>query len=254
MRKRKIWSHELYAQSNVRLVEQTIDPRTSVYDDVDWLIGNHSDELSPWLPVIALKSSKLTKCNFFLIPCCFFDFTCKYDVKKPHESRYDTYLNFLREICQACGFSVYKDKLRIPSTRNVCFICSLDNESDSDLSIESSLKRKVISIVEDSSSADSFTVGFKARDLDLEKAKSTRNCTKNVNFELRVVIVRKVLAHLLSETENVKCVHMKKEDGSNWNAGATVTLGDVAKLFDKETLNKLKLECGGISKLRPIIF
>ena len=42
---------------------------------------------------------------------------------------------------------------------------------------------------------------------------------------------------------------IRKEDGSEWNAGATLTLGFIANLFEKETLNKLKLECGGISMI-----
>ena len=34
----------------------TITPSTeSVYPDSDWLIGNHSDELTPWIPVMAAR-------------------------------------------------------------------------------------------------------------------------------------------------------------------------------------------------------
>jgi tRNASer (uridine44-2'-O)-methyltransferase len=249
MRKRKIWSSKFYLDSNVKLLEQTIDPRSCCFEDVDWLIGNHSDELSPWLPVIALKSSKKDKCNFFLIPCCFFDFTCKYEVKKKGESRYDTYLNFLKEVCHACGFHVFRDKLRIPSTKNVCFICSLNPGSDhtQEANFDSSLRKKVLEIVADSNSLDEFSVDFKARDLQMEKDKSTRNCTKNVKFELRNFIIKRVLEHLLNDSKESRSI--RKEDGSEWNAGATLTLGFIANLFEKETLNKLKLECGGISMI-----
>lgn len=27
----------------------------SLFPDVDWLIGNHSDELTPWIPVMAAR-------------------------------------------------------------------------------------------------------------------------------------------------------------------------------------------------------
>ena len=34
----------------------TITPSTeSVYPESDWLIGNHSDELTPWIPVMAAR-------------------------------------------------------------------------------------------------------------------------------------------------------------------------------------------------------
>ena len=257
MRKRKIWSNKFYLDSNVKLVEQTIDPRSCHFEDVDWLIGNHSDELSPWLPVIALKSSKKIKCNFFLIPCCFFDFTSKYEVKKRGESRYDTYLNFLKDIIRTCGFHVIRDKLRIPSTKNVCFICNYrvqDSKSlESESNIDSSLKKRVLDIIDDSNSLNEFSVDFKARDLQMEKDKSTRNCTKNVDFELKNFIIKRVLENLLADSNESKCVFIKKEDGTDWNAGSTLTLNGVANLFDKETLNKLKLECGGISKITFLI-
>ena len=47
-----------------------------------WLLGNHSDELTPWIPIIAARSSlyamrhfdaRETRCKFFLLPCCFHD-------------------------------------------------------------------------------------------------------------------------------------------------------------------------------------
>jgi hypothetical protein len=112
---------------------------------------------------------------------------------------------------------------------------------------DSSLRKKVLEIVADSNSLDEFSVDFKARDLQMEKDKSTRNCTKNVEFELRNFIIKRVLEHLLNDSKESRSI--RKEDGSEWNAGATLTLGFIANLFEKETLNKLKLECGGISMI-----
>lgn len=95
MRRRRVWQNEFYLKLNIKLEEKTINPQTDIYEDFDWLIGNHSDELSPWLPIIAKRTSSVSnlKCNFLLIPCCFFDFYNKFDVKQKGESRYDTYLN-----------------------------------------------------------------------------------------------------------------------------------------------------------------
>jgi SAM-dependent methyltransferase len=128
MRKRKIWDNAYYAKLNVKLLERTIDAQTSTFPDCDWLIGNHSDELSPWLPIIAHKSSieRKSDCNFMLIPCCLFDFYSKFEAKSNKQSRFDTYVDFLESVANECKYRVYKDKLRIPSTRNVCLIGLVD--------------------------------------------------------------------------------------------------------------------------------
>lgn len=40
----------------VILKEGSITPSDkTLFPDVDWLIGNHSDELTPWIPVIAAR-------------------------------------------------------------------------------------------------------------------------------------------------------------------------------------------------------
>lgn len=47
----------------------------TLFPEYDWLIGNHSDELTPWLPVMAARSSFKTR--FFVLPCCAHDFNQK---------------------------------------------------------------------------------------------------------------------------------------------------------------------------------
>ena len=47
MRERKIWSNQFYKEKSIKLAESTINPSEDVFEDCDWLIGNHSDELSP---------------------------------------------------------------------------------------------------------------------------------------------------------------------------------------------------------------
>jgi hypothetical protein len=62
--------------------------------------------------------SKYTS-RYFVLPCCHYDFDCKFSGKKQGLSNYRTYLNFVKEIGEVCGFKVEEDTLRIPSTKRV---------------------------------------------------------------------------------------------------------------------------------------
>jgi len=115
VRRRKIW--DTYGPQTC-LEEGAITPNDkNLFPDVDWLIGNHSDELTPWIPVIAARSSY--GCRFFVLPCCFFDFTGKYSRRQSRKTQYREYLDFIMEVGLACGFHVEEDCLRIPSTKRV---------------------------------------------------------------------------------------------------------------------------------------
>ncbi|TKR67429.1 hypothetical protein L596_023583 [Steinernema carpocapsae] len=56
IRKRNIWD-EFIAQG-VQLCEASLDPQTAsgMPEGADYLIGNHSDELTPWIPIMAAKT------------------------------------------------------------------------------------------------------------------------------------------------------------------------------------------------------
>ncbi|XP_047422447.1 probable tRNA (uracil-O(2)-)-methyltransferase isoform X2 [Sciurus carolinensis] len=115
VRRRKIW--DLYGPQT-QLEEDAITPgEETLFPGVDWLIGNHSDELTPWIPVIAARSSY--DCRFFVLPCCFFDFTGKFCRRQSGKTQYREYLDFIREVGLSCGFQVEEDCLRIPSTKRV---------------------------------------------------------------------------------------------------------------------------------------
>ena len=246
MRKRRLWTNDFYSKSNIKLVEKTINPSLEIYPDCDWLIGNHSDELSPWIPIIARKSANTSKleCNFILIPCCFFDFNSKFELKKKNESRYETYLDYLEKISTLTGVKCFKDKLRIPSTRNVCFISQTLSENEFEAKEDDKkLKEAIEKLI-----TETEMVEFKAREMGQENARSSRNCTKNVELETRNLIVRTVIEHLLKNDCN-DCIYLDRYDGSKWNSGRAVKISDLANLFDQETLNKLKLECGGLKTL-----
>lgn len=139
--KRKIWSRWLSsAPKNVRfeLHEEAVSLETvsEKYGecDVTWLIGNHSDELTPWMAVLARKLNA----NYLLIPCCSFDFDgTKFDknqpnfkefLKSPHRSKsvgtHAQYQSYIKSIAlELCHFETFQeDILRIPSTKKQAFI------------------------------------------------------------------------------------------------------------------------------------
>jgi tRNASer (uridine44-2'-O)-methyltransferase len=122
MRRRRSWS--LFDSS--LYLESLIDPHSSILhnliisNEYTFLIGNHSDELTPWLPVLARQCS----CDVFLLPCCFFDFSGKKFITNNHDdtTQYEQYLLYIENISKILEFDIKKDKLRIPSTKNICFM------------------------------------------------------------------------------------------------------------------------------------
>ncbi|CAF1201350.1 unnamed protein product [Rotaria sordida] len=122
MRHRRSWS--LFGSS--LYLELLIDPHSStlhnliISNQYNLLIGNHSDELTPWLPVLASQCF----CDVFLLPCCFFDFSGKKFITNNHNNttQYEQYLNYIEKIANILDFNIRKDKLRIPSTKNICFM------------------------------------------------------------------------------------------------------------------------------------
>ncbi|XP_077085702.1 putative tRNA (uracil-O(2)-)-methyltransferase isoform X2 [Siphateles boraxobius] len=118
IRKRKIW--DMYGPGT-HLEENAITPSNGfLFPTTDWLIGNHSDELTPWIPVIAARSSY--SCRYFVLPCCFFDFCGKYQRRQCKKSQYKEYIDFITDVSTVCGFHTEEDCLRIPSTKRVCII------------------------------------------------------------------------------------------------------------------------------------
>ncbi|CAG8710095.1 11159_t:CDS:10, partial [Acaulospora morrowiae] len=117
-RKRKIW--DIFQEKGTNLKVETLQPNSVKFPNVDWLIGNHADELVPWIPIIAAKSSENTK--FMVIPCCFYALSgVKYNFEKRITcgGKYKAYQEYIQEIIEKCGFVVEYDWLRIPSTKNV---------------------------------------------------------------------------------------------------------------------------------------
>lgn len=157
LQKRDIWS-QYPARVTASLRHEEMDPTTYDCSQYDWILGNHSDELSPWLPVMASRSQRakherpacvpgggtsagergereLSRAypRFFVLPCCFFDF----DGKKVSFGRtrrtlgvratagtgkYEQYCSWIAQISKAFGFTVEYENLRIPSTKYVSLL------------------------------------------------------------------------------------------------------------------------------------
>ena len=138
-----------------------------------WLIGNHSDELTPWIPLIAHnQTQKGYRCQFMVIPCCFHDLhgykntparwhfrlpslsrdyqdsedtisdTDDDELAKPEpvsdeckslDGRYANYLHYIQQIMTTIGYQKTIEHLRIPSTKNVCLIGTIPKYTNSDV-------------------------------------------------------------------------------------------------------------------------
>ncbi|KAM8939806.1 putative tRNA (uracil-O(2)-)-methyltransferase [Pelodytes ibericus] len=278
VRRRKIW--DMYGPETI-LEESAILPSDEyLFPDTDWLIGNHSDELTPWLPVIAARSSY--SCCYFVLPCCFFNFYGKYNRKSSKKTQYREYLDFVTEVGQQCGFSVEEDCLRIPSTKRVCLIGKsrtylsseevLIDEQRKDYiksqhvgNLDSAKTWPCVMEVEGHSGhcdADTTLVGSKSPQDHLEKehenwisgfqprekVEQIRNCALLPRDFIDKTVLQ--VAMLLLNSINEGMAEKVVDTGHpTWNRGRCLTLRDVAEELDKETLQRLKNECGGLQTL-----
>lgn len=136
-RARKSWAH-YPAPIQSRLREEIIIPyqakedttvledsesKISVTDTTDWpantfIIGNHSDELTVWIPLLGHP--------FMVVPCCSHALTgarYRYPAKSPERaSTYAALVDKVEEVAKSTGWQVEKEMLRIPSTRNAAVI------------------------------------------------------------------------------------------------------------------------------------
>ncbi|KAJ8008192.1 hypothetical protein DPEC_G00102210 [Dallia pectoralis] len=255
VRKRKIW--DMYGPET-NLEETAITPSDGfLFPRTDWLIGNHSDELTPWIPVIAARSSFF--CQYFVLPCCFFDFYGKYQRRQCRKSQYKEYIDFISEVSTTCGFNTEEDCLRIPSTKRVCLVgrsrsyqesgellaeecrakyiqsrqtCSGATVHGSEAKGESKCHHDLLETVR--SHGNDWGEGFQPR----ERVETVRNCASLPRDFIDGIVLR-VANTLLGLT---------KDEGA-WNAGGSLPVREVAELLEPETLQVLKNECGGLQTL-----
>lgn len=133
MRARKSWSSYTPSAS---LKQWTFQPSTLLlphHPDTHsewtnaWLIGNHADQLTPWLPLLATHHRAA---GFINLPCCYYALDGTRDFRlllktggaSSPVSRNEQYLAYVSQLHERFGWQVELDPLRIPSTRNWCFV------------------------------------------------------------------------------------------------------------------------------------
>ncbi|XP_043825507.1 probable tRNA (uracil-O(2)-)-methyltransferase isoform X2 [Dromiciops gliroides] len=267
VRRRKIWN--MYGPQT-QLEESAIRPNDSyLFPDVDWLIGNHSDELTPWIPLIAASRRQSKK------------------------TQYREYLDFIKEVGFTCGFQVEEDCLRIPSTKRVCLIGKSRTYPATEEALVDKQRTQYIDSRqscaqlphgEDSSCSSSgctietnhcehhtylnylsdelpkgqfpenerkvpqengiWINGFQPRD----KIEQVRNCA-SLPRDFIDHIVLKVANLLLNGKQQNPKEESSDRSSKTWNRGGSLSLAEVANELDRETLQRLKRECGGLQTL-----
>lgn len=246
VRKRGIW--DLYPSTTVLKVQAIVPSDSSIFPDIDWIIGNHSDELSPWLPVISARSSY--KSRYFLLPCCAFEFSGKkFQRRCSSVSQYMDFLNYAKEISDICGFQTHIDRLKIPSTKRICLIgCERVYPSDEQVAREKQIQafidsRSLNSTMEITSATthgnNNWNMDFQPRS-NVEKV---QNCT-TINKTIQNDIVDRVFTQLLQKKR-----YLSDSPQPHWNLGGKVSLNDLAKSIPGDQLKALKSECGGLQTL-----
>lgn len=136
VRARVSWSHFPEA-TNQNLRVGALDPTNDVsLPPGAFIIGNHADELTPWVPILAISCRASGYLN---LPCCPWEFDKRYErsgtTEFPlpsadfvellnlggdgkHTSSYSMYRIWLAKLSYHCGWDVESEILRIPSTRN----------------------------------------------------------------------------------------------------------------------------------------
>lgn len=205
----------------------------NLFPDTDWIIGNHSDELTPWVPVLTLRSSYL--CNFFLLPCCAFNFDgSKYRRRNSSKSQFSEYLEYIENLSMQCGFSVKSDRLKIPSTKRICIVGSqrLYPQNEHDLYCQKI--QSVITPLSLVNNTDCWIPDFKPR----ESVEKVRNCTR-IDKSIIEYFIELVAKHLLKD-----CL-----TNPEWSSGKVTDIPDLVRLMPADMLKNLKAECGGIQTL-----
>lgn len=243
VRKRGIW--DLYPSTTVLKTEAVVPSDCSLFPDVDWIIGNHSDELSPWVPVISARSSYNSR--YFLLPCCAFEFSGKkYQRRGASASQYMDFLCYAQKISDVCGFKTLIDRLKIPSTKRICLIGSERNYPSDEQNQRCDDIQEFINASSGSSDAvtgqqqtDKWNNEFQPRS-NIEKI---QNCT-TVDKGIQNSIVETVFYELIKKKR-----YLPDSCMPNWNLGGTISLNDLVKIISKEKLKALKSECGGLQTL-----
>lgn len=146
-------------------------------------------------------------------------------------------MQYIKQLCEDCGFKTNTDRLKIPSTKRICLVGRGRTYPKEDYMtychrIQDIIHKK--SIPTNNDNETSWLKDFKARD----PVERVRNCTQ-IDKSLIENIVETISKYLLEEC-SVE---------SNWSLGRTVELSEVVQLISQDKLKSLKSECGGLQTL-----
>ncbi|KAI9461330.1 hypothetical protein HD554DRAFT_2206749 [Boletus coccyginus] len=174
LRARTSWDHypertraalHVHALDLTQYARTVSESRHSVVPYLDagaFLIGNHADELTPWLPLIATIEHAS---GYLSIPCCAWSFDERFarastttfaglvsivaddafvdrlnlGGEGSHQSQYSVYRIWLAKLSQWTGWKIECDTLRIPSTRNWAIIGRERLDEDNQVHVERAL-------------------------------------------------------------------------------------------------------------------
>jgi tRNASer (uridine44-2'-O)-methyltransferase len=129
-------SHNDDSTTTTNTSSTSIAHHNGVFPTRTFIISNHADELTPWTPLLAHLSSS----PFIAIPCCSHNLSGtrfrspsfpRYIIpdpltassKKPKQpSAYASLCSWVCHLTEKTGYTVEKEYLRIPSTRNIAVV------------------------------------------------------------------------------------------------------------------------------------
>ncbi|KAI6175316.1 putative tRNA (uracil-O(2)-)-methyltransferase [Aphelenchoides bicaudatus] len=230
-RTRSIWKRFIDAGTDLRKV--SINPSDPLCPEIpsrtDFLIGNHTDELTPWVVVLAARR----KCNFWLLPCCYYNFYHKF-VNKPTNkfkhgigvSKYDQYLDYIHSIATQLGFKVQTDKLRTSSSKRVCFIGTIPPEG-----LIPDLETVIQQLL-----TSSCHGGIEPKFKPISDTVDPRNCTQ-LPQEFKRKLVTKMAFFLLG---------LSDEKIGSWRCGGEIHISELSKQLTDDEKPFMKSQFGGL--------
>lgn len=237
LRKRGIW--DLYPATTILKTEAITPSDNSLFPDVDWIIGNHSDELSPWIPVIAARSA--FTCRYFLLPCCAFEFNGKrFQRRNCKKSQYLDFLDYVERVSTVCGFETKVDRLKIPSTKRICVI-GFERLHASDRFTEQC--KAIQGFINGESGSDATQNAWSTDFEPRAGTEKVQNCTR-VDKTLEQEIVSIAFNQVIAKKRFVEHFECKE-----WNVGGRLALSDIIREIPRDKLKALKSECGGLQTL-----
>ena len=120
---------------------------TAEFPQDTFIIGNHADEITCWIPLLGYP--------FMVIPCCSHNLNgekIRYPINKARQensktlsysstSRYASLVDHVEDLAGMCGWKVEREMLRIPSTRNAAIV-GYERKSESTNSIYDIIARE----------------------------------------------------------------------------------------------------------------